>query len=41
MPFLLILFIIIFVIPLGIIFELTKSYSGGKKGKSRRRRRRF
>ena len=40
MPILIVLFIIILYIPLGIIFNVTKPYYGGKT-KSRRRRRKF
>lgn len=36
-----IIILAILYIPLGIIFELTKTYSGGTKKKSHRRRRRW
>ena len=38
MAILVILFIIFVYFPLGVIFSLTKNYSGGSKKKSRRRR---
>lgn len=40
MPILLVILFVIIYIPLGVIFELMKGYSGGGKKKSHRRRRR-
>ena len=41
MPILIIIFILLIYFPLGVIFNLTKNYSGGSKKRTRRRKRKF